>query len=96
MADAPLSIIFDMAKIVLENTIGTLLSVFGLFGDLIASMLGVSAAGGTLGVILFFVVLGVVGYLMFKFFVGALKTIGLLVLGVIALLAFIVIGLGLI
>lgn len=96
MADAPVNIIFDMIVLILDNTIGTLLSVFTLFGDLFASMLGVSQVGGTLGIILFFGILALVGFLVFKFLVGALKTIGLLILAGVALIAFIAIGLGII
>ncbi len=96
MAASPIGIILDMVILVIDNTIGTILSIFGLFGDLLASMMGVSSAGGTLGIVLFFVVLGLVGFFVFKLFVGALKTIGMLVVAVLAILAFIAIGLGLV
>ncbi|MBN1896868.1 MAG: hypothetical protein JW789_04055 [Candidatus Aenigmarchaeota archaeon] len=96
MAASPIGIVLDMVILVIDNTIGTVLSIFGLFGDLLASMMGVSSTGGTLGIVLFFVVLGLVGFFVFKLFVGALKTIGMLVVAVLAILAFIAIGLGLV
>ncbi|MCK4714722.1 MAG: hypothetical protein KAT35_04050 [Candidatus Aenigmarchaeota archaeon] len=96
MANSPIGVIFDMVVLVLKNTIGTLLSIFGLFGDLVGMMFGISGAGGTLGIVLFFGVLGMIGFFVLKLFVGAMKTIGLLIIAGLGLLAFLAIGMGIV
>ena len=69
MADAPLDIILDMISLLLQNTLNTLSSIFGLLMQLLGSLSAVSGTG-TLGIFLAFAVLAVVGIFLAKFFIG--------------------------
>lgn len=75
--EAPLAVILEMVKVVLSNTLGTLSSLFQLFGSLSRSL---SAIGGMgpLGFAVAALVLGLVLFFLFKFFLRSWKLIILL------------------
>jgi hypothetical protein len=63
MVDAPLTVIFEMVTMVLQNTVSTLFNLFGMMGNLSSSLffigntgiLGLSVAIIVMVVVLFFV-----------------------------------------
>ncbi len=92
MAEGPIFVMLDMISLILENTIGTILSLMGLGGNLIESLSGVLGVGGGLGLIIVIVILAAVGFFVVKFIFGSMKTIAMLMLGGLAILAFLFIG----
>ncbi len=92
MAEGPLFIILEMIQLLLENVLGTMLSLFGLLGELLGSLLVVIGVGGTLGLFLAVAILAVVGFFMAKFFFGSMKTVALLVMAGFLIIAFLLWG----
>jgi hypothetical protein len=92
MAEGPVFVILDMIALVIRNTLNTIFSLFGLSGDLLSSLSLVSAAGGGLGLIIVLVILAAVGFFIVKFLFGSMKTVSLLILAGLAILAFLFIG----
>ena len=86
-------VILDMITLLLENTIGTFMSMLGLSGDLLSSLSAMTSAGGFLGLVLAFVVLLVAGFFLVKLFFGSAKTIALLIFIGVLIVVFIVFGL---
>lgn len=88
---APLDIILQMIIVVFSNTFGTLLSLFGLFGNLTESLAFVSSLG-PLGLVVAALVLAVVLYFLGRFFIKSWKL--LVILFVVGLLLLWMLGLG--
>ncbi|MCD6495978.1 MAG: hypothetical protein J7K54_01780 [Candidatus Aenigmarchaeota archaeon] len=92
MSEGPLIVIFKMVALVIDNTVGTLTSIMGLTGDLFSSLSVVLSVGGGIGVVVFVGVLGIAGFFVFKFVLGSMKTLGMLILVALAIIAFLVVG----
>jgi hypothetical protein len=92
MAEGPLYVILDMITLILDNTIGTLLRLLGMSGNLMESLSLVSSVGGGLGLLIVLAVIFVVGFFVFKFLLRSMKTIGMLILALLAVLALLFIG----
>lgn len=92
MAEGPLFVILEMIQLVLANAITTLMDLFGLAGRLLGSLLLVSAVGGTLGMVLAVITIGIVGFFLVKFFMGSMKTIIVLIFAVFLIILFLVWG----
>lgn len=74
MVDAPLVIVFKMAKLFLDSTIDTAVEMIGLFGQLITSLAYTISVAGPIGVIIALVILVPTLYCLSKFFGDTLKT----------------------
>lgn len=92
MTEGPLIIILRMILVVIENALGTMLSLFGMLGQLLGSLFVVAGVGGTLGIFLAFVILALVVFFIAKFFFGSVKTVILLVIAGFLILVFILWG----
>lgn len=92
MAEGPIFVILEMIQLVIANAINTLIDLFGMAGRLLASLLLVSAVGGTLGIVLAAIILGIVGFFLVKFFTGSIKTVILLLFAVFLIILFLVWG----
>ncbi|UCD02918.1 MAG: hypothetical protein JSV63_04005 [Candidatus Aenigmatarchaeota archaeon] len=92
MAEGPIYVILDMITVVIQNTIGTVFSLFGLSGNLLESLSLVSAAGGGLGLAIVLIIIAGVGFFVVKFLLRSMKLIGILVLAGLGILAFIFVG----
>ncbi len=75
MAESPLGILIEMISVLLENTIGTLQSLFGLFRDFFSAMFGISQSGGFFPFLFSVVIIGIVLLFLAKFFFRSAKTI---------------------
>ncbi len=75
--DAPLAIILEMVKVVLSNTLGTLFSLFQLFGNLSQSLAFIGGMG-PLGLAVAALVLGLVLFFLGKFLLRSWKLIAIL------------------
>ncbi len=92
MTEGPLIIILKMIMVVIENVLGTMLSLLGMLGQLLGSLFVVSAVGGTLGIFLAFAIFSIVGFFLAKFFFGSVKTVILLIIAGFLILIFLVWG----
>ena len=82
---APLQVILDMIILLFSNTLGTLVSLFGLFGGLADSLAFVGSLGA-LGLVVAAIVLAVVLYFLGRFFIKSWKLLAMLfVVGIILL-----------
>lgn len=87
MVESPLIVIFEMVFTILQNTISTLFSLFGMMGSLTQSLGFVSSTGG-LGFILAAVIFVVVLFLLTKFVLKSGKMIIILfIVGIVLLFA---------
>jgi hypothetical protein len=75
--DAPVAIILEMLKTVLSNTIGTLVSLFQLFGNLSQSLAFIGSTG-PLGFAVAVLVLGIVLFFLGKFFLKSWKLLAII------------------
>jgi hypothetical protein len=94
MAESPLLVIIEMINVLIENTLGTMLRMLGLSGDLANSLFSLSSGGGGLAVALAFLILGAVIFFIAKFFFGSLKTVVKLIVVGLVIVAVLIIGLG--
>jgi hypothetical protein len=92
MAEGPIYIILDMLTTIIKNTVETVFTLLGLSGDLLSSLSVVLSVGGGLGLLIVLIVLGAVGFFVVKFLLGSMKTVAMLILGFLAILAFLFIG----
>ncbi len=92
-AEGPIFVILDMISLLIENTVGTMMSLLGLSGDLMGSLSLVMSSGGLLGMVVAFAVLLLVGFFLLKIFFGSVKTVAMLALAGVLLLVFILVGL---
>ncbi len=92
MAEGTIFIILEMIMLVIENSVGTLLSLFGMSGSLMESLSVISNVGGGLGLMIVLVVIGAVGFFVVKFVLGTMKTLAMLTLAVLGIVAFLFIG----
>ncbi len=89
---SPIGQILEMISLVITNTMNTLISILGMFGELLKS-LGFAGSFGPAPFLLSVVILGVVLVLLGKFFISSLKTVvllfvaGFVILGLIFALA---------
>jgi hypothetical protein len=74
MADAPLTIILEMISLLIQHTINTFKGIFSLLLELFGSLSAVSTAG-TLGLLVAYGVLALVGFFLAKFFFGSVKKV---------------------
>ena len=72
-----MAVILEMVKVVLTNTLGTLFSLFQLFGNLSQSLAFIGGMG-PLGFAVAALVLGLVLFFLFKFFIKSWKLIAIL------------------
>ena len=92
MVEAPLVIVFKMAKLFLDSTIDTAVQMISLFGQLVTSLAYTISIAGPLGAIIALVILIPTLYCLSKFFGDTLKTavvgiaIVLIVFSIIAIL----------
>lgn len=85
MAGSPLAVIFEMVVTVLQNSISTLQSLFGMSGDLFSSV-GFMGSINPLGMVMGVVILAVVLFFLGKFFLKSMKFIIMLfIIGIILL-----------
>ncbi|MBN2042352.1 MAG: hypothetical protein JW754_00940 [Candidatus Aenigmarchaeota archaeon] len=84
---SPLSVLIDMIFLLLDNTIGTIQSLFVLFQEFFGGLMGISEAGGMPTFIFSVVIIGLVVFFLAKFFFKSAKTILLLVVVGIAMIA---------
>jgi hypothetical protein len=91
MAEPVAWILYEMIALIIENTIGTLISLLRLFSQFTAS-LGIVMGSGFSGFVLGFIILGVVCFLLAKFVFSSGKTILILVVAGIVLLFLIYLG----
>ena len=85
MAESPLNVIFNMVVTVLQNTVSTLQSLFGMSGDL-ANSVGFMSSINPLGLVLGVIVLVVVLFFVGKFVLKSIKFIAILfIIGLILL-----------
>lgn len=92
MAEGPIYVILDMIVLVMQNTLGTIFGILGLSGNLLDSLAAVTSAGGGLGLIIVLVIIFAVGFFVVKFMFGSMKTIGILILLGLGILAFLFMG----
>ena len=92
MAEGPIFVILAMVKLIAENTVATILSLLKLSGNLLSSLSVVSAVGGWLGMIIVLVILAAAGFFVAKFMFGSMKTLAVLMLVGLGILAFLFIG----
>jgi hypothetical protein len=84
MPESPLSVIFQMVRLLIENTVSTFQGIFGLFGRLLESLGFISSAWGPAGFLVSVAVVGVVGFFIAKLLLGAgKKLIFLFIVGII-------------
>jgi lipopolysaccharide export LptBFGC system permease protein LptF len=95
MAEGALYVILEMITLLIQNSVGTVMSILGLSGDLVTSLSPVSQSGGLLGLLIVFGIVFVVGYFLMKFFMGSVKSVVMLLFGGVLLVLFIVLGLSL-
>ena len=79
MADSPFGVLIEMIFLLLENTIGTIQSLFVLFQEFFGGMMGISEAGGMGTFIFSIIIIGLVVFFLAKFFFKSAKTILLLI-----------------
>ncbi len=92
MAEGPIYIILEMLTTLIEHTVETVLTLLGLSGSLLSSLSLVLNVGGGLGLFIVLVVLGAAGFFVVKFLLGSMKSVAMLILGVLAIMAFLFIG----
>ena len=86
MAGSTIGTLLEMIKAIISGALGTLQSLFGLFGDLGGNLDIVSRLGGPVGMIMAVVILAIVVFLFGKFVLGTgkivifLAAVGLLIL----------------
>jgi hypothetical protein len=91
--DAPLAIILEMVKTVLSNTMGTLVSLFQLFGGLAQSLAFIGGMG-PLGFAMAALVLGAVLFFLGRFFLRSWKLMALLFMAGLVMIWMLMIGAG--
>ncbi len=91
--EAPLEIILDMIRIVFGNTMGTLGSLFSLFGGLLQSLAFIGGMGLP-GFAVAALVLGVVLYFLGRFFLGSWKMLATLFVAGLAIIWILMLGAG--
>jgi hypothetical protein len=92
MAEGPVYVILDMITLIVKNTTATIMSLVGLSGSLIDSLSLVLGVGGGLGLAIVIAILALVGFFVVKFLFRSMKTIAMLMLAGLAILAFLFIG----
>jgi hypothetical protein len=92
MTEGPIYIILEMLTTLINHTAESIFTLLGLSGDLLSSLSVVSSVGGGLGLVIVLLVLGVAGFFVVKFLLGSMKTVAMLILGVLAILAFLFVG----
>ena len=91
--DAPLAILFEMIRLVFSNTVGTLLNLVSLFGNLLGS-LGAISAFGALGFLVAALVFGLVIFFLGRFFLGSWKLLAVLFIAGMVILWMLAMGAG--
>ncbi len=91
--DAPLAIILEMVKVILSNTISTLVSLFQLFGNL-SQTLAFIGSMGPLGFALAALVLGLVLLFLGKFLLRSWKLLAILFIIGLVLIWMLTVGAG--
>ena len=85
MAESPLAVIFEMVVTVLQNSVSTLQSLFGMSGELFTSV-GFMGSINPLGLVLGAIILVVVLFFLGKFVLKSIKFIIILfIIGLILL-----------
>ncbi len=92
MAEGPIYVILDMIVLVMQNTLGTIFGILGLSGNLMESLAAVTSAGGGLGLLIVLVIIFAAGFFVVKFLLGSMKTMAILILLGLAILAFLFVG----
>ncbi len=85
--------LLEMIFVLLDNTIGTLQSLFVLFQDFFGGMMGISEIGGMPTFIFSVIIIGLVVFFLAKFFFKSAKTILLLIVVGIVMVAVLFMGL---
>ena len=88
MAEPAAWVLYEMISLIIDNTIGTLVSLVVLFSQLLESI-GLDMGSGLAGLLLGLIILGVVGFLLAKFVFSSGKTI-IMLIGIGAILLFII------
>ena len=91
MAEPVAWILYEMVALIIQNTVGTLVSLLRLFAQFTSS-LGIVMGSGFGGFVLGFMILGVVCFLMAKFVFSSGKTILVMLLAGVVLLFLIYLG----
>ncbi len=92
MAEGAIYVILEMISLMIENSIGTLLSLLGLSGDLMTSLSFVSQNGGMFGLFVVFGLIFIIGFFLLKFFMGSVKTVFMLIFAGVLIVAFLLVG----
>lgn len=95
VVESPLVIIIEMIRLLIDNTIRTVLDLIGMFLNLLGSLGFISAIGGIGVLILAVIIIAVVVYFLGKFVFGAGKGIIFLFIAGVIVAAILLLGLAL-
>ena len=91
MADPAAWIMYEMVRLIINNTVGTMVGLLRLFAQLTSS-LSIVMGSGIGGLVIGLILLGIIGFLLVKFVFSSGKTIMIMIFAGLVLLFLIYLG----
>lgn len=89
---SPVYTLLEMVWALASNSVTTIIEVLSLFSRFINELMGMSSAGGPIGIVASVAIIAIVGFFIAKFIMGAQKTIIILIIVGLILLWLLVLG----